>query len=58
MLITGLMALLHHLFTGNDYYYDSGSDDQPLFTVFYTDPLWEGKDTYVLDDTTSIVGRT
>ena len=30
-------------FIGNDYYCDSGSDNYPSPTTFYTDPLWEGK---------------
>ena len=30
-------------FIGNDYYCDSGSDDHPSPTTFYTDVLWEGK---------------
>ena len=30
-------------FLGNDYYCDSGSDDRPSPTTFYTDVLWEGK---------------
>ena len=30
-------------FIGNDYYCDSGIDEDPSPTTFYTDPLWEGK---------------
>ena len=30
-------------FIGNEYYCDSGSDNHPSPTTFYTDPLWEGK---------------
>lgn len=30
-------------FTGNDYYCDSGVDDEPDKGMFHTDPLWIGK---------------
>ena len=30
-------------FIGNDYYCDSGSDNDTSYTTFYTHPLWEDK---------------
>jgi len=30
-------------FIGNDYYRDSGVDDEPISGMFYTDPLWIGE---------------